>query len=65
MTLRVLLIGAGGVFGSRIARQLAGDPRFHLTTMAGRQLTRLLALRERQTASPSRVGNRAVEVIRG
>jgi len=45
MTLRVLLIGAGGVFGSRIARQLAGDPRFHLT-IAGRQLVSLQALRE-------------------
>jgi len=35
MSLRVLLIGASGVFGSRIARQLAGDPRFRLT-LAGR-----------------------------
>ena len=45
MTLRVLLIGAGGVFGSRIAGQLAGDPRFHLT-LAGRKLVSLAALRE-------------------
>jgi len=45
MTLRVLLIGAGGVFGSRIARGLAGDPRFRLI-LAGRHETRLMALRE-------------------
>jgi saccharopine dehydrogenase-like NADP-dependent oxidoreductase len=45
MTLRVLLIGASGVFGSRIARQLAGDPRFQLT-LAGRQLVSLTALSE-------------------
>jgi len=45
MSLRVLLIGASGVFGSRIARQLAGDPRFRLT-LAGRQLASLAALRE-------------------
>lgn len=40
MTLRVLLIGAGGVFGSRIARGLAGDPCFRLI-LAGRHETRL------------------------
>lgn len=45
MTFRVLLIGASGVFGSRITRQLAGDPRFRLT-IAGRQLASLTALRE-------------------
>jgi hypothetical protein len=45
MSLRVLLIGASGVFGSRIARQLAGDSRFRLT-LAGRQLASLAALRE-------------------
>jgi saccharopine dehydrogenase-like NADP-dependent oxidoreductase len=45
MALRVLLIGAGGVFGSRIAGQLAGDRRFHLT-LAGRRLAGLAALRE-------------------
>lgn len=45
MSLRVLLIGASGVFGSRIARQLAGDPRFRLT-LAGRQSTSLAALGE-------------------
>lgn len=43
MGLRVLLIGAGGVFGSRIARQLAGDPRFRLT-LAGRRQSQLDAL---------------------
>ena len=45
MGLRVVLIGASGVFGSRIARQLAGDPRFRLT-LAGRQLASLTTLRE-------------------
>ncbi|WP_235580180.1 hypothetical protein [Rhodanobacter sp. Soil772] len=45
MSLRVLLIGASGVFGSRVARQLAGDPRFRLT-LAGRQLASLATLRE-------------------
>jgi len=44
MTLRVLLIGASGVFGSRIARELAHDPRFALT-LAGRQLASLQLLR--------------------
>ena len=45
MTLRVLLIGAGGVFGSRIVRELAGDPRFQLI-LAGRHEARLTALRD-------------------
>lgn len=45
MTLRVVLIGATGVFGSRIARRLAGDPRFKLM-LAGRQQPGLEALRE-------------------
>lgn len=45
MTLRVVLIGAGGVFGSRIAGQLAGDSRFHLT-LAGRGRASLVALRD-------------------
>jgi len=35
MPLRVVLIGATGVFGSRIARRLSGDPRFELI-LAGR-----------------------------
>lgn len=35
MPMRVVLIGATGVFGSRIARRLSGDPRFELT-LAGR-----------------------------
>jgi saccharopine dehydrogenase-like NADP-dependent oxidoreductase len=46
MALRVVLIGAAGVFGSRIASQLAGDPRFHLT-LAGRRITSLAILRDR------------------
>lgn len=45
MTLRVLLIGASGVFGSRIARELANDPRFCLT-LAGRTLDSLATLRD-------------------
>lgn len=45
MSLRVVLIGATGVFGSRIARRLSGDPRFELI-LAGRHraaLDRLVA----------------------
>lgn len=45
MALHVVLIGATGVFGSRIAAQLAGDPRFRLT-LAGRSLGRLATLRQ-------------------
>lgn len=45
MALRVVLIGATGVFGSRIARRLAGDPRFMLI-LVGRQRSALEALRE-------------------
>ena len=45
MALRVLLIGAGGVFGSRIAAALAHDPRFALT-LAGRHPGSLQQLRE-------------------
>jgi short subunit dehydrogenase-like uncharacterized protein len=45
MALRVVLIGATGVFGSRIARQLAGDPRFQLI-VAGRRVQSLAALRD-------------------
>ena len=43
MALRVILIGATGVFGSRIARRLAGDPRFALV-LVGRQRQALEAL---------------------
>jgi len=46
MALRVLLIGAGGVFGARIAGELAHDPRFALT-LAGRHPAGLQRLRER------------------
>ena len=45
MALRVILIGATGVFGSRIARRLAGDPRFTLV-LVGRQRQALEALHE-------------------
>ena len=45
MTLRVVLIGATGVFGSRIARRLAGDARFSLT-LAGRTRESLESLCE-------------------
>lgn len=40
MPLRVVLIGATGVFGSRIARRLSGDPRFELI-LAGRRRSTL------------------------
>jgi saccharopine dehydrogenase-like NADP-dependent oxidoreductase len=43
MALRAILIGATGVFGSRIARRLAGDPRFTLV-LVGRQRQALEAL---------------------
>lgn len=43
MPLRVVLIGATGVFGRRIARRLAGDSRFELT-LAGRHQATLAAL---------------------
>ncbi|MGY3039734.1 saccharopine dehydrogenase-like NADP-dependent oxidoreductase [Rhodanobacter sp. TND4EL1] len=45
MALHVVLIGASGVFGSRIASQLAGDPRFRLT-LAGRHADSLAVLRD-------------------
>lgn len=54
MALRVVLIGAAGVFGSRIARRLSGDPRFMLV-LAGRQRPALEALREE-------LGDASVEV---
>ncbi|WP_426701831.1 hypothetical protein ACPPVV_02100 [Rhodanobacter sp. Col0626] len=41
MALRVLLIGASGVFGTRIACELAHDPRFSLT-LAGEALAALV-----------------------
>lgn len=44
MALRVLVIGATGVFGSRVARRLAHDARFELV-LAGRQRAPLEALR--------------------
>ncbi|WP_266180324.1 saccharopine dehydrogenase family protein [Dyella humicola] len=44
MGLRVIVIGATGVFGSRIAQRLARDPRFSLT-ISGRRLPPLEALR--------------------
>lgn len=44
MTLRVVVIGATGVFGSRIARRLAHDRRFSLV-LTGRRLAPLEALR--------------------
>ena len=45
MGLRVVLIGATGVFGSRVARRLAGDARFTLV-FAGRHKAALEALRD-------------------
>ena len=44
MALRVVVIGATGVFGSRVARRLAGDARFELV-LAGRRRGELEALR--------------------
>lgn len=46
MALRVLVIGATGVFGARIAARLAHDARFELT-LAGRTRVTLERLRER------------------
>ncbi len=46
MALRVVLLGATGVFGSRIASRLAGDARFALV-FAGRHQASLEALREK------------------
>ena len=43
MPLHIVLIGATGVFGSRIARRLAGDARFEVT-LAGRHRAALDAL---------------------
>lgn len=45
MALRVVVIGATGVFGSRVARRLARDARFELV-LAGRRRDVLEALRE-------------------
>lgn len=44
MALRVVVVGATGVFGSRVARRLAHDRRFSLV-LAGRRLAPLEALR--------------------
>jgi len=44
MALRAVVIGAAGVFGSRVARRLAGDARFELV-LAGRRREALEALR--------------------
>lgn len=52
--MRVLLIGAGGVFGARIAMRLAKDERFALT-LAGRTREALEHLR-------GRLGNPSVEL---
>ena len=55
MALRVLLIGAGGVFGTRIARQLAGDRRFELI-IGGRHLATLETLRAELADSAIELG---------
>lgn len=44
MALRVVVIGANGVFGSRVARRLARDARFELI-LAGRRIDALEAQR--------------------
>ena len=51
MALRVLLIGATGVFGARIAARLAHDARFQLV-LAGRTREALERLRD-QLGDPS------------
>lgn len=50
MPLRVVLIGAAGVFGSRIARRLCGDPRFEVI-LAGRRRAALEKLADALGAS--------------
>ncbi|HEX7815568.1 saccharopine dehydrogenase family protein [Dyella sp.] len=57
--LRVVLIGASGVFGLRIARQLAHDARFELL-LTGRRLDALDALRD--TLGDPRVLTAALDV---
>jgi saccharopine dehydrogenase-like NADP-dependent oxidoreductase len=54
MRLRVVIIGATGVFGSRVARRLAHDDRFGLV-LAGRRRAPLETLREQ-------IGDAAIEL---
>lgn len=60
MPLRVVLIGASGVFGSRIARRLCGDPRFEVV-LVGRRRAALDELVERLDASNACVATLDVE----
>lgn len=60
MPLRVVLIGAAGVFGSRISRRLCGDPRFEVT-LAGRRRAALDERVDRLGASNARVAVLDVE----
>lgn len=54
MALRVVLIGARGVFGSRMASRLSSDARFELF-LAGRHLAALRAIRSELNASRARL----------
>jgi saccharopine dehydrogenase-like NADP-dependent oxidoreductase len=54
MALRVVLIGATGVFGSRIARRLSNDVRFELT-LAGRHPAALCEMRNALNAPHARL----------
>lgn len=60
MPLRVVLIGAAGVFGSRIARRLCGDPRFEVI-LAGRRRAALDKLVDVLGASNARIAGLDVE----
>lgn len=60
MPLRVVLIGAAGVFGSRIARRLCGDPRFEVV-LAGRRRAALDTLVDALGAVHARVAVLDVE----
>lgn len=62
MALRVLLIGAAGVFGARIAACLAHDPRFELI-LAARTLAALKRLRDTLSDSSVRVAVIDVDAV--
>lgn len=60
MPLRVVLIGAAGVFGSRMARRLCGDPRFEVI-LAGRRRAALDTLVDALGASRACIATLDVE----
>ncbi len=61
MPLRIVLLGATGVFGSRIARRLSGDPRFEVI-LAGRHRSTLDKLACALSASNANVSTAALDV---